>query len=160
MFNLHRFLAFFKTEPRTPFDAALRDLAHGRADAALAQLDALLAAESNAETRAQIANKRGVALVALQRRDEARRAFEGACEIVAEFAPALVNLGNLELEAARCDAAVDLYRRALASDESYAPAHRHLGLAYKRMGRAADALREFSRARRLEGRVSRKQRKV
>lgn len=159
MFNLRRFLAFFKAEPRTPFDAALRDLAHGRAEAALAQLDGLLAAEADAGMRAQIANKRGVALMALHRREEARRAFEGACGIVAEFPPALVNLGNLELEASNYDAAVELYRRALKNDESFAPAHRHLGLAYKRMGRAADALREFSRARRLEGRVSRKQSK-
>lgn len=159
MFNLHRFLAFFKAEPLSPFDAALRHLAHGRPEIALAGLDRLLAAENDAQMRARIENKRGVALIALGRREEAERAFGAACEQVREFPPALVNLGNLELEAGRCDEAVAFYRRALASDEHFAPAHRHLGLAYKRMGRASDALREFSRARRLEGRASTKQRK-
>lgn len=156
MFNLRRILALFTAEPRTPLDAALRDLAHGRAGAALEALDRLAEEARDPALRAKIQNKRGVAFVRLERRGEAREAFDAACACVDEYAPALVNLGNLELEAGRCDEAVALYARAIASDEHYAPAHRHLALAYRRMGRSADALREFSRARRLEGRVSKK----
>jgi tetratricopeptide (TPR) repeat protein len=159
VFNFGRILAFFRAEPRTPLDAALRKLAHGYAAEALGMLDDLFAAETDPKMRAQIANKRGVALVALDRRDEARAAFESAFESVAGYAPALINLGNLEFEAERYENAAALYARAVASDEDSASAHRHLALAYRRLGRSGDSLREFSRARRLEGRARRKQRK-
>lgn len=159
MFNLGRILAFFKAEPRTPLDAALRKLAHGQAQPALSMLDDLLAAETDPQARAQIANKRGVALISLGRRDDARAAFESAFEDVAEYAPALINLGNLEFESEQYESAAALYQRAIAGDEYSASAHRHLALAYRRMGRSGDALREFSRARRLEGRARGKQRR-
>jgi tetratricopeptide (TPR) repeat protein len=159
MFNFERILAFFKAEPRTPLDAALRKLAHGQAVAALEMFDALLGSETDPGMRAQLANKRGVALVSLERRDEARASFASALKDVAEYAPALVNLGNLEFEVERYEEAAAFYLRAIASDENLASAHRHLALAYRRMGRGGDALREFSRARRLEGRAARKQRR-
>lgn len=158
MFNLRKALALF-TAPRSPYDAALRDLAHGRPAQALQALDELLETESDVSQRAAIANKRGVALVAMDRRDEARAAFDDALRIVSEFAPALVNLGNLELEADRCESAVSFYERALQSDRELSSAHRHLGLAYKRMGRGVEAMKSLSRARRLEGRSAAKQRK-
>jgi tetratricopeptide (TPR) repeat protein len=159
-FNLRRFLALFRPELYTPFELAMRDMAHHRYEDALARLDALLGdADLPAAERAVIANKRGVALVDLQRRDEARAAFEQALAVVPKFAPALVNIGNLHLEAGETKEAIALYESAVLSDEDYALAHHNLGVAYKRAGRMGDAVREFRRASRLEGRVMRRQRK-
>lgn len=90
---------------------------------------------------------------------EARDAFEAALAIDARYAPALVNVGNLHLEAGETDEAIRYYERAVLSDDDYAPAHHNLGVAYKRLGRTGDAVRELRKATRLEGRVVKKQRK-
>jgi tetratricopeptide (TPR) repeat protein len=108
--------------------------------------------------RAAAANKRGVALVELKRHDEARTAFEQALQIVPKFAPALVNIGNLHLEGGDAEAAIRYYESAILSDEDYALAHHNLGVAYKRLGRTGDSVRELRKAHRLEGRVVKKQR--
>lgn len=159
-FNLRRFLALFRPDLYTPFELAMRDMAHHRYEEALARLDSLLADSGfSPPERAMFANKRGVALVELQRRDEARAAFEQALAIVPKFAPALVNIGNLHLEAGEAEEAIRLYEAAVLSDEDYALAHHNLGVAYKRAGRMGQAVREFRRANRLEGRVVRRQRK-
>lgn len=160
MFNLRRFLALFRPELYTPFELAMRDLAQGRYDDALARLDALLNDPTLIpEERATIANKRGVAFINMQRKAEARTAFEHALTIAPRFAPALVNLGNLHLEANEITEAIQYYERAVRCDEEYALAHHNLGVAYKRLGRTADAVRELRQAHRLEGRVIKKQRK-
>ena len=158
MFNFRRLLALFSA-PRTPLDAALRELAHGKPQEALAALDELLAREQTAEGRAELTNKRGVALVAMDRREEARAAFESALKISPRFAQAFVNLGNLELESNCVEDAISYYRRAIDADSQNASAYRHLALAYRRAGRSTEALQAFSRARRLEGRANAKQRK-
>lgn len=159
-FNLRRFLALFRPALYTPFELALRDMAHRRFEEALARLDAILAdPQTPRDERAAAANKRGVAFVELQRPGDARAAFEQALEIVPKFAPALVNLGNLLLEAGQIDEAISYYESAVSSDEEYALAHHNLGVAYKRLGRTADSVRELRRAHRLEGRVVRRQRK-
>lgn len=159
-FNLRRFIALFRPELYTPFELAMRDMAHHRYEAALARLDVLLSDGGlRADERAAVANKRGVALVELQRRDQAHAAFEQALAIVPKFAPALVNIGNLHLDAGETEEAIRLYESAVLSDEDYALAHHNLGVAYKRAGRTGDAVREFRRAHRLEGRVVRRQRK-
>lgn len=159
-FNFRGFLALFRPSLYTPYELALRDIARRRYDAAIERLDELLA-EPNlpAPQRAAAANKRGVALVELARKDEARSAFEQALQIVPNFAPALVNIGNLHLEAGDCDEAIRYYETAVRSDAEYALAHHNLGVAYKRLGRTADSVRELRKAHRLEGRVLRKQRK-
>ena len=160
MFNLRRFLALFRPDLYTPYELALRDIARRRYDEALARLDALLAeSAAGGQDRAVLQNKRGVALVNLSRTDEARAAFETAVEIRPQFAPALVNLGNLQLEAGNVEDAIRYYERAVRSDEDYAPAHHNLGIAYKRLGRTADFVRELRRAHRLEGRGGTKPRK-
>lgn len=160
MFNLRRFLALFRPDLYTPFELALRDMAHHRYEEALSRLDALLDDPGlGSGERAAVANKRGVALVELQRRDEARAAFQQALQNVPKFAPALVNIGNLHLEAGETEEAIRLYESAVLSDEDYALAHHNLGVAYKRAGRTGEAVREFRRANRLEGRVVRRQRK-
>lgn len=159
-FNFRRFLALFRPDLYTPFELALRDMAHHKHEEALRRLDALMADPLlPAAQRAAVANKRGVALVELRRTDQARAAFEQALEIVPKFAPALVNIGNLHLEAGETDEAIRYYESAVLSDEDYALAHHNLGVAYKRLGRTGDAVRELRRAHRLEGRVVRRQRK-
>jgi tetratricopeptide (TPR) repeat protein len=152
-----KLLALFRPELYTPFELALRDMAHHRYDEALGRLDALAAdSQLTRDQRVAVANKRGVALVELKRIDEARAAFEQALQIDPKFAPSLVNLGNLHLEAGEIDDAIRHYESALRSDEDYALAHHNLGVAYKRMGRTGDSVRELRKANRLEGRVVRK----
>lgn len=159
-FNFRTFLALFRPELYTPYELALRDMAHRNYEQAMGRLDAILAdPQTAAPERAAAANKRGVALVELERKDEARAAFEQALEIVPKFAPALVNIGNLHLEAGETDEAIKYYESAVRSDEDYALAHHNLGVAYKRLGRTGDSVRELRKAHRLEGRVVRKQRK-
>jgi tetratricopeptide (TPR) repeat protein len=159
-FTLRGFLALFRPQLYTPLELALRDLARHDYEHALSRLDALLEdASLAADERAFIANKRGVALVELKRIEEARAAFEQALAIVPKFAPALVNLGNLQLEAGAVEEAIRYYEKAIASDEDYALAHHNLGVAYKRLGRTGDSVRELRKAHRLEGRVVRRQRK-
>jgi tetratricopeptide (TPR) repeat protein len=150
VFNLGRFLAPFRRKPLTPYELALDALARGRFTDALERLDALLQDGSLAgERRAAVTNKRGVALVNLHRAEEARRAFEAALEIKPRYAPALVNIGNLHLESGEIEAAVAQYQAAIAADEKYAPAHHNLAVAYKRLGRTADSVRELRRAHKL-----------
>lgn len=160
MFNLRKFLALFRPELYTPMELALRDLAQRRYEEAAARFDQLLQDSqlSNAD-RLLAHNKCGVALVNMQRTGEARRAFESALSLDPRYAPALVNIGNLHLEAGETGEALRYYERAVLSDDDYAPAHHNLGVAYKRLGRTADAVRELRRANRLEGRVLKKQRK-
>lgn len=157
MFNLRRFLALFRPELYTSFELAQRDIAQYRYEDALRRLDALAGeADLPGEQRAAISNKRGVALVHLERRDQARAAFEEALVYSPAFAPALVNLGNLDLESGDIERAVRFYERAVRSDDDYAAAHHNLGVAYKRLGRTSDAVREMRRAYKLEGRVVRR----
>ena len=150
MFNLERFLAPWRRKPLGPYELALRDLAQGQYAEALRRLDTLLEDETlSAKDRAARLNKRGVALVSLQRRDEARLAFDDALAAVPRFAPALVNIGNLHLESGELEPAVVCYQDAIAADDRYGPAHHNLAVAYKRMGRTADSVRELRRAGKL-----------
>lgn len=160
MFNLRRFLALFRPELYTPFELALRDMAHHRYEEALARLDELRAdPDLSRDERLAVENKRGVVFINMQRLVEAREAFEAALALDARYAPALVNVGNLHLESGEVDEAIRYYERAVLSDDDYALAHHNLGVAYKRLGRTGDAVRELRKATRLEGRVVKKQRK-
>lgn len=160
MFNLRRFLALFRPELYTPFELALRDLAHRRYEDALARLEALRVDPGlSRDERLAVENKRGVAFINMLRVAEAREAFEAALAIDARYAPALVNIGNLHLEAGETNEAIRYYERAVLSDDDYALAHYNLGVAYKSLGRTGDAVRELRKATRLEGRVVKKQRK-
>jgi tetratricopeptide (TPR) repeat protein len=160
VFNLRRFLALFRPELYTAFELALRDLAHHRFGEALARLDELRGDTAlTRDERLAVENKRGVAFINMQRVAEAREAFESALAIEPRYAPALVNIGNLHLEDGDVDGAIRYYERAVLCDDDYALAHHNLGVAYKRLGRTGDAVRELRKATRLEGRVVKKQRK-
>jgi lipoprotein NlpI len=102
--------------------------------------------------RAFLLNKRGVARIGLERRELARADFAAALDAVPGYAPALTNLGNLLLEQGDIDAAIARYEGAIAADHAYAVAYLNLGVAYKRAGRLADAVRALRAAQRLERR--------
>jgi tetratricopeptide (TPR) repeat protein len=153
MFNLRTFLALFRPELYTPYERALRALALHQYDEALDLFDRLLGdAALDDRRRAAALSKRGVTLVHLGLPEQAREAFEAALSIVPRHAPALVNLGNLAFEAGDTALAIARYREAVECDRDYAAAHHNLGVAYKRLGRTAEAVRELRMAQRLEGR--------
>ena len=111
-----------------------------------AELSRLLETESRIRERAGIFNKRGVARIEQGRRDDALPDFAAALELQPAFAPALVNVGNLLLESGDVEGAIVNYEAALRSDDHYRVAHLNLGVAYKKLGRHAEAVREFRRA--------------
>lgn len=118
------------------------------------ELSALLVDGASAD-RATIFNKRGVARVHLGRRAEALSDFAAALEIRPGFAPALVNIGNILLEEGDLEGAIGQYEAALRSDDRYRIAHLNLGVALKKLGRHADAVRAFRRADRFRRRERR-----
>ena len=99
-------------------------------------------------------HRMGVMYIRLDRRDDARGAFEQALILQHEYAPALTNLGNMALEAGDVDQAVQWYKRAIASQPEYPGAHHNLGVAYRRQGRLADAVAEHRAATRHERRFN------
>ena len=100
-------------------------------------------------------SKRGVCRVIAGDRPNAARDFAGALELDPKCVPALVNLGNLALEANMIEEARTRYEAALKIDERSATAHHNLGVVYRRMGRIADSVRELRRAALLEAAPSR-----
>jgi len=141
--------------PRDAFERGVAALQSGRHEAALdefasAARDAAAAADPPAEAAAH--SKRGVVLTALGRRAEALEAFALALERDGRCAPALVNLGNLLLEDGHVLDAIDYYDAALRADRTYPAAYRNLAVAYKRLGRRAEAVRALRSAARLESR--------
>lgn len=155
MFDVRRWFAA-KVRKRPPLDefdraAALTDA--GNPSAALAALERLLDAPAvPAERRAFAQNKRGVALMALGRRDESLEAFCAALIALENYAPALVNVGNMLLEDGDVEDAVEYYRAGIRSDATYPGAHLNLGVALKRIGRSGEAVRHLRKAIRLEAR--------
>jgi tetratricopeptide (TPR) repeat protein len=97
-------------------------------------------------------NKR--ALVALARGDRtgAQAAVDEALRTYAACVPAIVNAGNLLLEAGDIPGAITRFEAAIALDPDYPEAHHNLGVAYRRAGRRSDAVRELRRATGLERR--------
>ncbi|MFN2460166.1 MAG: tetratricopeptide repeat protein [Candidatus Velthaea sp.] len=139
--------------PATPFAAGVAALERNRIDEALAHFARAHAVAASANERAAVANKRGVAHVRRGDREAAVGAFVDAVLADASFVPAIVNIGNLLLEDDAVDEAVIHYEAALLLDDTYAAGHLNLGVAYKRLGRRGEAVREFRRANRLEGRL-------
>ena len=124
-------------------------------EAAALEFEAALDAATDDPARATIYNKLGVARMALGRRDDALEAFCAALELDEHCAPALVNVGNLFLEDGHPLDAIDYYQAALRADDSYPPAYRHLGIALRRLGRRAEAVRALRAADRNAGRPRR-----
>jgi Flp pilus assembly protein TadD len=131
--------------PQSPFERATRALAEQRPHEALAALEAT-------PPDAATANKRGVALIALGRREAALEAFCDALAVDERHAPAFTNIGSLLLEDGMPSDAIDYFRAALVAQPLYGIAHRNLGVALKRLGRRREAVRALRTAARLEGR--------
>jgi tetratricopeptide (TPR) repeat protein len=152
MFDIRRWFAAppFRKRPRDEAERAAVLIQAGEPQEALAALDAALTADAAPERRAFAHNKRGVALVELGRGEEALAAFCEALCVVENYAPALVNIGNLLLEDGDVTAAIEHYRAAIRADETYAGGYLNLGVALKRAGRANEAARCLKKALRLE----------
>lgn len=103
--------------------------------------------------RAFLLNKRGVARIGLESREEARGDFQATLAVQPRHAPALTNLGNLSLEGGDLDSAIAYYERAIACDAEYPIAYLNLGVAYKKAGRIAEGVRALRQAQRLEDRA-------
>ena len=76
-----------------------------------------------AREKAFLLNKRGVARVGLERLESAADDFTAALETVANYPPALANLGNLDFERGQVDAAIARYEAAIRADPEYAVAY-------------------------------------
>jgi tetratricopeptide (TPR) repeat protein len=154
MFHIRRLFAAPRRfgPPKTDLERGVAALERGDHDGALAYLAAAAASDGPAADRAAAHNKRGVALIAVGRREEALAAFCDALAVVERYAPALVNIGNLLLEDGDVADAIEHYRAALVADERYSGAHFNLAVALKRAGRAGEAVHHLRTAQRLEGR--------
>jgi tetratricopeptide (TPR) repeat protein len=143
----------FRREKR--FACALDALEHRRFSDAEAGFTRWLEENGlSAEERAFLLNKRGVARMGLERRELAMDDFTAALTTLAEYPPALTNVGNLLLENGELERAIAYYERALSGDREYAVAYLNLGVAYKRAGRLSEAVRMLREAQRLERRAA------
>lgn len=149
MFKL--LLRFACRYPQTPRERALAALRSGRLEDAEAAFTTMLEAPAlRGSERAFLLNKRGAARARLDRRDTARADFEAALAVTPAYAPALVNLGNLALEAGDEHAAIARYEAAIAADPLYAAAYFNLSVVCKRQGRFEEAVRALRTAQKLE----------
>jgi tetratricopeptide (TPR) repeat protein len=144
-----RFASPRSASPRAAALAALRRRDFLRAERELTDLLAASPAPDPPE-RAFLLNKRGVARVYAKRLEAAQEDFFAATQSVANYPPALTNLGNLLLERGEVQAAIASYEAAIAADPQYALAHVNLAAAYKRAGRVEDAVRTLRHAQRLD----------
>jgi len=95
-------------------------------------------------------SKRGVCRVRSGDRIGAAHDFAGALDRDPKCVPALVNLGNLALEANMLEEALTRYEAAIKLDDKSASAHHNLGVVYRKMGRIGDSVRELRLAGMLE----------
>ena len=132
---------------RSPFADGLRAFERGRFAEAI---EKFTEAALDPKIAPAAFSKRGVCRIRLADLDGARADFEAALASDPRYAPALVNLGNVEQEAGRLDAALARYEAAIAADANYAPAHHNLGVLYRRLGRMDESVRELRTAGTLE----------
>jgi predicted O-linked N-acetylglucosamine transferase (SPINDLY family) len=104
--------------------------------AAIRQIDAALKVNP---TVAAAHNNRGVALAALDRREEAAESYARAVALVPDYVDALFNRGNVLKDVGRLEAALASYDRAVA----LAPGH---AVALTKRGNVLHGLRRFDEA--------------
>ncbi len=106
-------------------------------------------ASGPAFVRAEAWVRRGARLAEAGEKAAAREAFERALALYPRHPRALMNLGNLELEAGHTDAAIAYYQKALEIDPELADVHHNLAAAYKRKGDLDRMVRHLKKAQRL-----------
>jgi tetratricopeptide (TPR) repeat protein len=95
-------------------------------------------------------SKRGVCRLRCGDRTGAAKDFGSALDEDPRCVSALVNIGNLALEANMIEEAQARYEAALRIDERSAHAHHNLGIVYRRQGKLAESIRELRLAATLE----------
>jgi tetratricopeptide (TPR) repeat protein len=132
---------------RSSFDLGVVAMDRGEFESAIAHFTA--AAEVD-DRPALALSKRGVCRVRSGDRTRAARDFAEALDRDPRCTSALVNLGNLALEANMLEEARTRYEAALLIDDLSSAAHHNLAIVYRRTGRIADSVRELRRAASLE----------
>lgn len=79
-------------------------------------------------------NKLGVVYVAMQDIENAKECFKITLELNPDYAPAIVNIGNMQLESDDVHAALNYYQDAITKDSNYAMAYYNMAIAYKKLG--------------------------
>ena len=145
-----------RSAPRGAYERAVAALRLGRPDEALAELDAALAEAPDGAARARAHNKRGVAMIALARRDDALEAFCAALECDDRSVDALVNIGNLAYESGHARDALDYYAAALRIEPRLGRAYLGVAAARKALGDRAASVKALRAAGKWEGRFRRR----
>lgn len=114
--------------------------------ATLASLNDLPPGPFEAERLTQL----GTARILVGDDEHARASFEQALARDPKHVRALVNLGNVALEAGATDEAIERYLAALQIDDAFANAHHNLGVAYRRKGMIGKSVASLRRAQRAE----------
>ena len=79
-------------------------------------------------------NKLGVTCARQHKLEEAKDNLNSALRINPDYAPTIVNIGNLELEKGNHQCAIDYYKDAIDRDKTYHMAYYNMAVAYKSMG--------------------------
>lgn len=116
--------------------------------------EVLKPAHSHAMTQAEAYNALGVLHALREEPEAARSAFEDARRTDPGHYRALMNLGNLDLEAGRPAEAEVCYREVLKLAPDYEGAHHNLGVALRRQGKVYESVGSIRRAQRLSVRQS------
>jgi len=132
-----------------PFDADAHDvlgiLAHQKGDWQLG-LSLIDKAISLKNDKTDFHGHRGITLKALGRRQEARLAYEKACQLSPKSFEPIFNLAILLLEDGKYDAALKLNQKAVKLDPQNPQAHNNLGTNLQKMGRFEEATKSYQRA--------------
>jgi tetratricopeptide (TPR) repeat protein len=147
-----RLFGFAAAAPPGPVERGERALHRRQFDEAERCFGEAVEAAQTDAARAYALNKRALVAVARGDRAGAQLVLDEALAVYAACVPAIVNAGNLLLEAGDIDGAIARFETAIRLDPDYPEAHHNLGVAYRRAGRRSDAVRELRRATGLERR--------
>lgn len=127
------------------FDDASRFLEAYEPEKAEEILIELLTKEPN---NVKYINKMGVAHIQRKMLFEAENCFRKALEIEPDFAPAIVNLGNLCQEVGDYDKAMEYYEEAARKDAEYPMSYYNMAIVYKKRKdytKYSDNLKKYKR---------------
>lgn len=153
MFDIFgRLAGLRRRELAGPMARGLIALEQGRLEEAVAAFEEAATTAKAVAQRVRAHNKRGVALVRLERRDEAVAAFYRALADDERYAPALCNVGGLLVEDDAPLDALDYFSAAERCDPAFPAVHQGLAVALRALGRRAESVRALRTAARLEAR--------